>query len=238
MIFALLVGTFLGYFLAIPPGPVGVSVIKQAMSPTPRNAYHIASATATMDFIYALLAIFAAAAAHRALNAFASDHQTLINIIQIAIVIGFIIYGIDNLRKSKKSDDNKLSDTTEISNLKNISLKGPFFLGIMISVSNVANPTFLPSLTYLSIQVQNLAFFAPNLINKFIYAIGFGIGNFLWLVTLTGIIKTNKHRMSNLFQKRIQQFAGITFISFGTILGYNIFKFIHWHEILRFFLVF
>jgi threonine/homoserine/homoserine lactone efflux protein len=238
MIFALLVGTIIGYILAIPPGPVSVSAIKQAMSPTPRNAYYLASATALMDFIYALLAIFAATAANRALETFATDHQTLINVIQIAIVVGFILYGFDNLRKSKEINNGHFADNTEISRLKNISRKGPFFLGIVVSVTNVANPTFLPSLTYLSIQIQNLTFFDPNLMNRFIYAIGFGLGNFLWLVTLSGIINTHKHRMGNSFKKRIQQFAGITFISFGTLLGYRIFQIIHWHEILRFFLVF
>ncbi len=238
MIIALLVGTIIGYFLAIPPGPVSVSAIKLAMSPAPRNAYYLASATAMMDFIYALLAMFAASAANRTLEAFANDHQTLLYLVQIIIVIGFIIYGIDSLRKSKEMNNQQFADNTEISRFKSLSLKGPFFLGIVVSVSNVANPTFLPSLTYLSIQIQHLTFFDPNLMNKFIYAVGFGFGNFLWLLTLSGIINTHKHRMSNSFQKRIQQFAGITFISFGTLLGYRIFQIIHWQEILRFFLVF
>lgn len=238
MLIALLIGTIVGFFLALPPGPVGVSVAKLSVFNSRKSAYQFIYATALIDFFFALSATLAASAIAGAIGAFASDHVLLLNIFQITIVAAFIVYGIYSLIISKKNQESekKISKMSKV--LDRLSHKGPFFLGVAIALSNLANPTFLPALGYLSLQVAAFKFFEMDFLNKIIYSLGFGLGNFLWLYILANIIALNRHRLSANFQMRLKQFAGITFISFGTLLGYRLFQIIHWQELLRILFVF
>jgi hypothetical protein len=150
----------------------------------------------------------------------------------------FLLFGIINIIKSKKINSIEIQSNPKIPFLDRLAQKGPFFFGVAIASSNLANPTFLPSLGYLSIQVESLNYFSFDFITKILYAFGFGFGNFFWLYLMTSILHLNKDRISDIFQKRLQQFAGITFISFGTLLGYKLFQVIHWQDIFRIFLSF
>ncbi len=235
MIAAIIVGTVVGFVLAIAPGPVSVTAAKMTLFNTKKSAFSLAYATAFIDFIFALVATFAATAISAAISEFAADNTFFVGILQISIVLGFIVFGIYSLMKSKKINADTFYQQAEKGNkhLAQLQTKGPLIFGAAIAFSNIANPTFLPSLTYISLQVQTLHFFHIDSTTKFLYALGFGLGNFLWLALLVNIISFNKHRMSFKFQQRIHQFAGITFISFGTILGYRLFQLIHWPDLVR-----
>ncbi len=235
MIAAIIVGTIVGFVIAIAPGPVSVTAAKMTLFNSKQNAYTLGYATAFVDFIFALVATFAATAVSAAISDFAKDNSFIVGLLQISIVLGFIVFGIYSLMKSKKIKADNFYQQAEKGNkyLAQLQTKGPLIFGAAIAFSNIANPTFLPSLTYISMQVQNMNFFHIEPATKIFYALGFGLGNFLWLALLINIISLNKHRMSIKFQQRIHQFAGITFISFGTILGYRLFQIIHWPDILR-----
>lgn len=240
MFAAIIVGIIVGFVLAIAPGPVSVTAAKTTLFNSRRSAYTLAYATAFVDFLFALMATFAASAVSSAISTFVKENTVLAGILQITIVVGFIIFGIYSLIKSKKINPDSLYQKEQKDNtyLNNLSSKGPFIFGAAIAFSNIANPTFLPSLTYISLQVQSFNFFEINVITKLLFALGFGLGNFLWLASLINIISMNRHRMSVKFQQRIHQFAGITFISFGTILGYRLVQVIHWQDVLRLILAF
>lgn len=235
MIAALIVGTLVGFVLAIPPGPVSVSAAKMTLFNSKKSAYTLAYATTFVDFIFALIATFAATAVSAAISNFATDNAFLVGLLQISIVLAFIIFGIYSLIKSKKINAESFYEQAEKGNkyLAQLQSRGPLIFGAAIAFSNIANPTFLPSLTYISMQVQTLNYFHIDSATKIVYSLGFGLGNFFWLALLTNIISINKHRMSFKFQQRIHQFAGITFISFGTLLGYRLLQVIHWPDLVR-----
>ena len=71
-------------------------------------------------------------------------------------------------------------------------------------------------------------------LNNFIFALAFGLGNFLWLYLISRILVHYQNKMSTQTLARIHQFAGITLIGFGTILGYRVITLTHWPEIIRF----
>ncbi len=240
MIAAIIVGIIVGFVLAIAPGPVSVTAAKTTLSNSKRSAYLLAYATATIDFLFALIATFAASAVSSVISSFAEQNPLLIGILQISIVVGFIVFGIYSLIKSKSLNIDSIENQVDKGNkyLSQLQTKGPFIFGLAIAFSNIANPTFLPSLTYISLQVQTFNFFVINAANKFMYSLGFGLGNFLWLALLVNVISLNRHKMSVKFQQRIHQFAGITFISFGTILGYRLFQLVHWPDLVRIILAF
>lgn len=240
MIAAIIVGIIVGFTLAIAPGPVSVTAAKTTLSNSKRSAYMLAYATASVDFLFALIATFAASAVSAIISKFAAQNPLLMGIVQVGIVVGFIVFGIYSIIKSKNLNTNTFQNQADTGNkyLSQLQTKGPFIFGLAIAFSNIANPTFLPSLTYISLQVQTLDFFTINTVNKLLYSLGFGLGNFLWIALLVNIISLNRHKMSAKFQQRIHQFAGITFISFGTILGYRLFQLVHWPDIVRLILAF
>lgn len=238
MLIALIVGTIIGFFLAIPPGPVSVSAAKLAVFGEKKSSTHFTYATGLVDFFFALSATFAASAIANAIGTFSNKHILIMNVFQITIVAAFIAYGIYSLIKSKNPQGAEKKEPHTTKYLDRLAHKGPFFFGLAIALSNLANPTFLPSLGYLSLQVAAFNFFTMDFANKFLYALGFGIGNFLWLYLMTSIISINRHRISATFQQRMHQFAGITFISFGTLIGYRLFQIIHWQDLLRLFFIF
>jgi len=238
MLIALLIGMIIGFFLAIPPGPVAVSVAKLSLFGPKKSAYEFTLAAGLVDFIFALSATFAASAIANAVGIFASDHILLMNVFQITIVVAFILYGIYSLIKSKKISNAKDQQPKPNKILEKLSSRGPFFFGLAIALSNLANPTFLPSLGYLSFHVSTYNFFVMDFANKIFYSLGFCIGNIFWLSLISNIISINRHKLTATFQQRLQQFAGITFISFGTFIGYRLVQIIHWQELLRLILIF
>ena len=82
-------------------------------------------------------------------------------------------------------------------------------------------------------NAEAFGFVQHDIVSKFVFAIGFGIGNFIWLYILTRVISHYKSKMSNLTLARIHGVAGYTLIGFGTILGWRVVTFTKWGEIVR-----
>ncbi len=230
MILAILAGFLTGFFLAMPPGPVGVMAINMGVNKGSKAGTQLALGTGFMDFIFCVLAMSMATAVQAALGGFTDDYPHLYLIIQIAIIIALFIYGIFNVRNKNTQDAEVLQNPAEFSNSKLIQYlknKGPFLLGIAIALTNIPNPTFLPSLTFIVSAVKSYAgshgVYEVNALSSLLFSVGFGIGNFTWLYTLVKLIIRYKDRMSPKLLGKIRQFTGFTFIGFGTILGYKFF---------------
>jgi len=235
LITALLIGLIVGFILAMPPGPIGVLSIKMGLNKKIRPAMYVAIGSGVADFIICFIAITAATAVVQALHSFLDCHPIYSILFQTILIIGFLAYGLYSL-KSKSQSDKQIEDA-DIENKNNFvrhfKEKGPFLLGFGLAIANIANPTFLPSIGYVGIQVQKFGLFEVTTFNNFIYSIGFGIGNFVWLYTLSNIVFRLKSKFSDNLIIRVKQFAGITFISFGGILGWRLLFFTKWSEVLR-----
>ncbi|HPD33707.1 MAG TPA: LysE family transporter, partial [Candidatus Kapabacteria bacterium] len=197
-IFAALIGVIVGFVLGIPPGPIGMTTIKMSAFNPKKNSYHLITATSMMDFIYILLTFFMTAAIIESLKNFTTKYTVITKIIQLSVVLVFIAFGIYNLIQKKTNPEKELQEKSEpkIGFLEKLGQRGPFFLGIALSLSNLVNPSFLPSLGFVTLQIAAWHLFPLNIENKIFFSVGFGLGTFLWLYTLTNIISANKHRMS------------------------------------------
>jgi threonine/homoserine/homoserine lactone efflux protein len=240
VIIALLVGIILGFVLAMPPGPIGVTAIRFGLYDNLKPGTHLAYGTSLMDLLYCLVAIFAASAATSAISSFSKDYPYIALMFQVTIVIGFILYGIINLRpKNSEAKVNELAPKIDNSKIvTNLKSKGPFLLGIGIALTNIPNPTFLPSLAWVSMNVHQFNLIENTVTANIMYAIGYAIGNFFWMYVLMRIVHHYKSRMSAVMAVRIRQFAGFTLIGLGTLLGYRIIMLTKWSEILRLVFVF
>ena len=62
MITALCVGLVVGFVLAMPPGPITIACLRQALAGQTRKGVALALAASAMDIVYALLAAWASSA--------------------------------------------------------------------------------------------------------------------------------------------------------------------------------
>lgn len=219
----------------MPPGPIGVLSMKMGLRKRIRPAMYVATGSGVADFMICFIAVTAATAFVDALKSFFEQHPIYSIILQIILIIAFLTYGIYSLKSNKTNYSNL--EEVELENRSPLSRylkeKGPFFLGIGLALTNLANPTFLPSIAYVAVQVQKFNLYDVNHVNNLLYALGFGIGNFIWLYTLSNIVFRIKDKFSENFIIRVKQFAGITFISFSGILGWRLLFFTKWADVFR-----
>jgi threonine/homoserine/homoserine lactone efflux protein len=100
-----------------------------------------------------------------------------------------------------------------------------FIGGIVMSVINIASPTFLPSLIALSGYLQTTSIVNHSSISNLLYSIGFGLGVFLWLSFLLAIIKKYHSKIPITMMSNIYKIAGYSFLIFAIILTFKIIGF-------------
>ena len=234
MLIGLLAGFILGFVLAMPPGPIGVTSIKFGLSGDVKPGTQFAYGTALMDALYCVVLVFATSAVKGLFGGFADEHPYLLLLIQTIVVAGFVVIGIVNLRSKGNDYESKFAEKRRTPGyFEKIMERGPFLFGVGLALTNVIHPTFLPTLAYVTLQVHALNIFEATALANLSFAAGFGLGNFLWLYILTRLVVHFRSRMSTLMITRIKQFAGFTFIGFGTYLGYRFFSVVHWSDFFR-----
>lgn len=233
MVTSLLSGIVIGFILAIPPGPIAMAVMKAGLQNDGRKGMGIGIGAALMDVLYCMLATLATISVAGQTSAFIDNNPTLMLVLQIGCVVAMIIYGIVSLR-TKRTETREEPKPRSISKLiEQLGNKGPVFIGIAISLTNLANPTFLPSLTAMPLLAYKAKLIDTSISQQLLFSTGFGIGMMGWIVLLLRTILRYRSRMSPRFIDTLHRFAGLTFIGFGTYIGYRAFSVIKWPEIIR-----
>ncbi len=235
MIVTLLVGVAVGFVLAIAPGPVGVTILKSGLRGDQRSGALISLGASFLDCVYSLLAMLTATMFFGTLQSLFTNHPIIMFFFQLVCIAAMIMYGLLQFRTpSAKQDTAARNPTSLIALTTRLKKNGPFFLGVGIALANIANPTFLPSLTYTSMLVQHSSLIETTVLGSVVYSIGFGLGNFGWLYGLLRVVLHYRERFSPSLTIRIHRFAGATMIGAGAILGYRVLLFTKWTELLRF----
>lgn len=231
---SILFGFLVGIVLALPPGPVGVTAIEIGLFQTKKAGFQLALGNAIIDFTYCLGVIFATSAVISTLSEFSKDFPFAYIIFQVGVISALFAIGFLNLKAKKR----KIGDEEEVTKgfTAKLGTKGPMFLGIAIALTNLANPTFLPSLAAVTIWVHEAGMTTGEPISNFLFALGFGLGNLFWVNFVSSMTNKYKHKFSPTMVLRIKQAAGVTFIGFGTFLGFRLLLVSKWPDILRFIL--
>ena len=195
MLVTLLIGIAVGFVLAIPPGPIGVSVIKIALNNDKRGGILIGIGASLMDMIYCLIAMLFTTAVFGSLQYFFDTYPFAMLLFQGFCIAAMLIFGLLQFKTPKFSSTSPdLEKNIGNSPLKRIMERlkqgGPFFLGIAIALANIANPTFLPSLAYTCMFVQHSNMIAVSSLDSVLFSLGFGIGNFAWMYLLLRVLLT------------------------------------------------
>lgn len=230
---AFVVGLLVGYVLAIPPGPIGMAAMRSAVRDGWKASVKIAAGAGVLDAIYSAVAMIATAAAVDALHRMDQVYPQATLLIQLAIVVLMMVTGTLQVRKANRGS--RIIDAEGTLDREQrfqwFRTHGPFFVGVGYAVANLANPTFVPALAAMTTFIQGLGWFAPHTVNRLLFAVGFGLGNMAWLVTLVRIVLAYRDRMSPVFMKRLQQISGFSLIGFGTFYAVRIIVTTDWAHI-------
>jgi threonine/homoserine/homoserine lactone efflux protein len=238
MLTALIIGSILGFILAMPPGPIAMASIRLGLEKGRRSTFQMSIGTASLDTIYCLMAVFAASAIQNSIMKFFENNPLLSLLFQLSIVLLLVVYGFYQFKKKQPIEQEDILENKTPDYLKRLKNKGPFLLGIALALTNIANPTFLPSLAVMSAWVQKMNLFEAKLLENLVFSFGFGIGNFLWLYLLGFVVSKNKHKISDQSLHMIRQFAGFTFIGFAGWIGYRVVLFTNWANVFKFIFAF
>lgn len=235
MILALGVGILVGIIVAIPPGPLGFVIIKNTLQHGKKRGLVIGAGTSVMDFIYCLFFIFATGSIFSSISSYLEQYSHLFLLFQICCVLGFIVYGWYNVRNRSiaEADSASNSQPRKTKIVRELAQRGPFILGLGLAVTQLANPTFAPFMTYLSLFVHEQGLVHPETFEWLFFATGYAVGIFTWIYILVGLSLRYRKVLSAEFIRRLNQLVGYTMIGFGTYLGYRVGMLIKWMDVFR-----
>ena len=101
MVTALLVGLVVGFVLAIPPGPIAIACLSQALAGQAREGLALALSASAMDIGYALLAAFASSALVGALWDMMMHHAWALLAFQGGCIVVLVVVGLHYCRSSR-----------------------------------------------------------------------------------------------------------------------------------------
>src|SRR4051812_41717502 len=233
MILAFLIALVVGFGLSIPPGPIAVAVMRQALEGNYKPGMQIGLGAATMDTIYSMIAIFASSALVATLKSALTLNVWVMLAFQVACIATLIVLGIRYFKATTKQvvETEKKEMIQEERARKLGKGKSSYFIGIVMSVTNLASPTFLPTLFAVASY-----FHANNMVDNSIgqcvaYGLGFGCGAALWFILLLRTLYKWRARLSSGFIARLYQFAGWSFILFAAILIFHIIVGTDWGKV-------
>ena len=143
MVTALLVGLVVGFVLAIPPGPLAIACISQALAGQARESVALALSASAMDIGYALLAAFASSALVGALRGLVTDNAWSLLAFQGGCIVVLVVLGLHYWRPTTPAGTGPPGQEEPERPLGDAS---PSLRGVLIALTNLASPTFLPTL--------------------------------------------------------------------------------------------
>ncbi len=232
MIIALLVGLTVGFVLSLPPGPISVAVMRNALDGHFRPGLMIGLGAATMDTLYSLVAIFASSAIVETARTVISQNHWLLLILQLLAVATMVILGFKYIRPTPKSiASTKVKEAKQETKAAAMGARRPYVVGIFMSIVNLPSPTFLPSLIAIATFLHANNWVDSSLSQSALYAVGFGSGAGLWFSLLLRTLYTWRKKISPNFVTRLYTVTGASFFLFALILIYNVITTTEWSSL-------
>jgi len=219
LVLSILLGGLIGFILALPPGPVAVTVMASALRGKWRHGIAAAAGASLADGFFALGVLFASSALGEVLMQLLSHHPTLALIGEIAVAAALLTYAFRLGRSSV------LRHSSHFREELGRSVRGTMLSAAVTALANVVNPTFLPSLAgsfaaALSYLVRHNA--ASSTGTKVLIALGFSGGTFLWLFVVVGLIVRNHARFSLRHIMMLRRIGAAIVFAFTLVLLWHI----------------
>lgn len=233
MFTALVLGIAGGFVLSIPPGPLSVAVTKQGIEGHFRSGFSLALGAAAMDVIYSLLAAFTSSAIVTTLRNVLTGNTWFPLAFQIVCVVVLLVLGVRYFRQRHDGQGvrearYKSAEELQEERAKRLGYSHPFFIGVLVAITNLASPTFLPSLVGFVGYLHANRLLTDGALSNILYSAGFGIGTSLWFFLLLRVIIRHRTKLSSTFLSNIYKFAGGTFFVFAALIMYNVIVTTEW----------
>ncbi len=224
LLVTMLLGMAGGFVLSIPPGPLAIAVTKQGVEGNFRPGLMFALGAALMDIVYILLSTFASSAIVQALERLIKETQWFPVLFQVVCIIILLFLGIRYFtpeRCEKAATESAKAERLQEERAVKMGHATPFFVGILIAVTNLASPTFLPSMiTFVGFLHAN-GWLHRGVLPSIFFSVGFGMGTMLWFIVVLRVLLHFRKSISKNFVTNIYKFAGGTLITFAAVIAYH-----------------
>ena len=219
MVTAWLVGLGLGLVLAIPPGPIAIAILRQALAGQTRAGVAMALGAAAMDSVSACIAGWASSALVVSLQRTIRDHTWGLLAVQGGGIVVLVGCGLRYLRTPARE---VAAQARQEAQARTRSAASPTLLGVLLALAALTNPTFLPTLLFLTGVMQARGWVGTDVGAPVVYALGFGTGSALWFVLLLRILTPLRARLSPQVLPRLARVAGGAMLLCAGILTYHL----------------
>jgi hypothetical protein len=98
----------------------------------------------------------------------------------------------------------------------------PALLGVLLALTNLANPTFLPALIFVVSVLQARGWVGHDLGAHALYAVGFGAGGALWFLLLLRVLTRLRTQLASTFIPMLSKMAGGALLLCALLLTYHL----------------
>jgi threonine/homoserine/homoserine lactone efflux protein len=228
MVTALLVGLVVGFVLAMPPGPIAMACVHQALAGQTRAGVALALGASVMDIVYALLAAFASSALVGALWDWVLHHAWALLAFQGGCIVVLVVMGLRYYRAITPGEAARSRPEAWGHPRGDAS---PYGRGVLIALTNLASPTFLPSLIFAMSVVQVHGWVGHTVGAHVLYALGFGIGGALWFLLLLRALTHLRAQVSPTVMAMMYRVAGGVFLLCAALLTYTVVTTTAWSQL-------
>ena len=236
MFSAIIFGLAGGLILSIPPGPLSLAVTRQALGGFFRSGFLIVLAAAMMDIVYMLIATFASSAIVVTLSGLVNGSTWFPLLFQIACVIVLLYLGISYLTPEKREAQataNEAREQKQEARARQMGHTSPFFIGLLIAITNLASPTFLPSMIAFIGFLQANRWLGHAASDNVLFSAGFGVGSTIWFFAVIRTLIHFRSRLSESFLTGIYRFAGGSLLLFAAVIAYHVATTTPWKTMLE-----
>jgi threonine/homoserine/homoserine lactone efflux protein len=219
MMTALLVGLVLGCVLAIPPGPIAIAILRQALAGQVRAGVAMALGASAMDIIYACIVGWTSSALVESFQGTLRHHAWGLLAVQGVCIVVLVGCGLRYLRTPARE---VAAHARQEAQARTRSAASPYVLGVLLALAALASPTFLPTFIFLTGVVQARGWVGNDVGAHVMYALGFGTGSALWFVLLLRTLTPLRARLSPQVLPRLSRVAGGAMLLCAGILTYHL----------------
>src|SRR5688500_11145603 len=133
-----------------------------------------------MDIVYAILAAFASTAIVSTLAGEIFSRGWLMLLFQVICVVVLVVLGLKYFRATTKDvEQSRELEEVQEEKAKRMGLKSAPMVGVMIAITNLASPTFIPTLIFVIGYLHANGWVGAGPWSNVAYSVGFGAGAFL-----------------------------------------------------------
>jgi hypothetical protein len=172
-----------------------------------------------LDIGYALLAAGASSALVGALWGLVLHHAWALLAFQGGCIVVLVVLGVRSCRPTTPADAARARPEARGRPRDDAS---PYLRGVLIALTNLASPTFLPSLIFTMSLLHVRGWVGDAVGDHVMYALGFGGGGALWFLLLLRILTHLRAKVSPTVMPMIERVAGGVLLLFAGILAYHL----------------